>query len=398
MLEVAGVGSADNWVAKDAPLLIAFVLLAAYTYTSGLRAPAVIAFVKDALIYLVIIVAIIYLPHHFGGWEHIFGAAQEKMAATNEATGAPNGAFIPGDQQMWAYATLGLGSALALFMYPHSITATLSSKSRNTIRRNAAILPAYSFVLGLLALLGWVAIAAGTKPIGLDGKPNPQLVIPQLFEDAFPSWFTGVAFAAVAVGALVPAAIMSIAAANTFTRNIYKEWIKPQATPAEEAKVSKLMSLVVKAFALLFVFTMDKQNAINFQLLGGIWILQTFPAIVFSLYTRWFHKWALLLGWASGMVYGTIQAYRVINPVTGKHFGGSLAEIPALGDLGYIALTAFVLNVVVAVVLTLAFNAAKLGNGTDQTETTDYFADHGDPRVDEDLRVHAGEQAGTIEY
>ena len=398
MLEVAGVGSADNWVAKDAPLLIAFVLLAAYTYTSGLRAPAVIAFVKDALIYLVIIVAIIYLPHHFGGWEHIFGAAQEKMAATNEATGAPNGAFIPGDQQMWAYATLGLGSALALFMYPHSITATLSSKSRNTIRRNAAILPAYSFVLGLLALLGWVAIAAGTKPIGLDGKPNPQLVIPQLFEDAFPSWFTGVAFAAVAVGALVPAAIMSIAAANTFTRNIYKEWIKPQATPAEEAKVSKLMSLVVKAFALLFVFTMDKQNAINFQLLGGIWILQTFPAIVFSLYTRWFHKWALLAGWAAGMVYGTIAAYRVVNPATGKHFGGSLADIPAIGDLGYIALTAFVLNVLVSVVLTLVLNVSKVGNGTDQTESRDFFADHGDPTVDQDLAEHGGFRAGAIEY
>ena len=175
-------------------------------------------------------------------------------------------------------------------MYPHSVTATLSSNSRNTIRRNAAILPAYSFVLGLLALLGWVAIAAGTQPIGLDGEPNAQLVIPQLFEDMFPSWFAGVAFAAIAIGALVPAAIMSIAAANTFTRNIYKEWLKPDATPAQEAKVSKLMSLVVKAFALVFVLTLDKQNAINFQLLGGIWILQTFPAMVFSLFTRWFHR------------------------------------------------------------------------------------------------------------
>src|SRR3954464_6507574 len=95
VLEVAGVGSGGGWLAKDLPLLVAFVLLAAYTYTSGLRAPAVIAFVKDALIYLVIIVAIIYLPHHFGGWSHIFGAAQDKMAATNEATGKPNGVFIP---------------------------------------------------------------------------------------------------------------------------------------------------------------------------------------------------------------------------------------------------------------------------------------------------------------
>src|SRR5687767_14109205 len=269
VLDVVGLGGGDNWLAKDAPLLIAFVLLAAYTYTSGLRAPAVIAFVKDALIYLVIIVAVIYLPSTIdGGWGGIFDSAKEKMAATNEATGQPNGSFIPGEGQMWAYATLALGSAMALFMYPHSVTATLSSDSRTTIRRNAAILPAYSFVLGLLALLGWVAIAAGTEPIGVDGKPNPQLVIPQLFEDAFPSWFAGVAFAAVAIGALVPAAIMSIAAANTFSRNIYKEWLNKDATPAQEAKVSKLMSLLVKAFALIFVLTLDKQNAINFQLLG----------------------------------------------------------------------------------------------------------------------------------
>ena len=382
VLEVVGLGGGDNIIAKDAPLFIAFALLAAYTYSSGLRAPAVIAFVKDTLIYLVIIVAIVYLPTKVGGWDTIFGAAEEKMATTNPATQKPTGAFIPGSTQMWAYATLGLGSALALFMYPHSITATLSSSSRNTIRRNAAILPAYSFVLGLLALLGWVAIAAGTKPIGLDGKPNPQLVIPQLFEDMFPSWFAGIAFAAIAIGALVPAAIMSIAAANTFTRNIYKEFIKPGATPQEEAKVSKLASLVVKGFALVFVLLLDKQNAINFQLLGGIWILQTFPAIVFGLYTRWFHRWALLVGWAVGMVYGTWAAYNVVNPVTGAHFGGSLANIPGIAQMGYIALTAFVINLVVAGLLSLALNAMKVSNGHDETIKGDYFADAGDPRVE----------------
>ncbi len=217
----------------------------------------------------------------------------------------------------------------------------------------------------------------------MDGKPNPQLVIPQLFEDMFPSWFAGVAFAAVAIGALVPAAIMSIAAANTFTRNIYKEWLKPDATHAQEAKVSKLVSLLVKAFALVFVLTMDKQNAINFQLLGGIWILQTFPSVVFSLYTRWFHKWALLAGWAAGMVYGTWSAYNVASPAT-KHFGGSLAEVPGFGQMGYIAMTAFAINVVIAVVLSAVLNATKVANGTDETTPGDYFADAGDPRVEKD--------------
>jgi solute:Na+ symporter, SSS family len=386
VLEVLGLGGTGNVLAQDLPLLIAFAVLAAYTYSSGLRAPAAIAFVKDTLIYLVIIVAIIYLPSKVGGWHHIFDAAGGKFAQTNPATGKPVGSVIPTTTQLWPYATLALGSAMALFMYPHSITAVLSSRSRNVIRRNASILPAYSLMLGLLALLGFVAIAAGTKPIGLDGKPNAQLVVPQLFEDNFPSWFTGIAFAAIAIGALVPAAIMSIAAANLFTRNIYRDFIRPDATDAMEARVSKLTSLVVKLGALVFVFTLDKTLALNFQLLGGVWILQTFPSVVFGLYTRWFHRWALLAGWAVAMVYGTVTAYQQINPATGKHFGSAVGPVDVIGQSGYIALTAFVINVIVAAVLTAVLRALKAPEGDDVTLPEDYRSDEGDPRMRDRVR------------
>ena len=59
----------------------AFLILAAYTYTSGLRAPALIAFVKDALIYVVVLVAVIYIPTRLGGYGHIFDAAQAKLSS-----------------------------------------------------------------------------------------------------------------------------------------------------------------------------------------------------------------------------------------------------------------------------------------------------------------------------
>ncbi|QCD58165.1 monocarboxylate uptake permease MctP [Streptomyces hawaiiensis] len=380
VLDVMGVGGGEdtNWFIKDLPLLIAFGVLAAYTYSSGLRAPALIAFVKDTLIYIVIAVAIIYIPIKLGGFDDIFAKASEAYGQTNPATGAPRGALVPAEAGQWTYATLALGSALALFMYPHSITATLSSKSREVIRRNTTILPLYSLMLGLLALLGFMAIAAGIK------VQNGQLAIPQLFETMFPDWFAGVAFAAIGIGALVPAAIMSIAAANLFTRNIYKDFIKPDATPAQETKVSKLVSLLVKVGALAFVLTMDKTVAINFQLLGGIWILQTFPALVGGLFTRWFHRWALLAGWAVGMVYGTAAAYGVASP-TQKHFGGSSKEIPGIGEIGYIGLTAFVLNVVVTVVLTFVLRALKAPDGIDETKPEDYTADAGDPGVQVEL-------------
>ena len=149
--------------------------------------------------------------------------------------------ILPATGQL-GYATLALGSALALFLYPHSITGVLAASNRDVLKRNMSALPIYSLALGLIALLGFMAIAAGTKPIGTDGNT----IVPELFQQMFPSWFAGVAFAAIGIGALVPAAIMSIAAANLFTRNIYKEYLKKDATPQQEAKVAKITSLVVK--------------------------------------------------------------------------------------------------------------------------------------------------------
>ncbi len=389
-----GLGGTGSTFAKDLPLIIAFAVLAAYTYSSGLRAPAIIAFVKDTLIYIVIVVAIIYVATKIG-FGTMFDSAKAQMAKTSPVTGKP-GVFITSNANYWAFGTLAFGSALALFMYPHSMTAVLSGRSRNVIRRNAAILPLYSLMLALLALLGFAAIAKGTNIFGPDGVANAQLAVPRFFDQVFPDWFAGVCFAAIAIGALVPAAIMSIAAANLFTRNIYREFVKHDASPKHEAQVSKLVSLVVKFGALLFVLGLDAQNAINFQLLGGVWILQTIIAIVAGLYTRWFHRWALLAGWAVGMVYGTVVAYQQqvpdlhvklvngVKTVVGsgtRHFGSPLATFPFTDQKVYIAITALLLNVVVAVVVTVLLRAVRAPEGTDATRPGDYFADTAKEKV-----------------
>ncbi|MFC5176345.1 monocarboxylate uptake permease MctP [Nocardioides taihuensis] len=388
VLQVMGIGSEESsWLVNHLPLFIAFAVLAAYTYSSGLRAPALIAFVKDALIYVVILVAVIYLPTQLGGWEAIFAKATDSFASFNAdnadaiaaGTAAPQAA-IPGPLAHWAYASLALGSALALFMYPHSVTAVLSTRERSVIRRNAALLPAYSFLLGLLALLGFVAIAAGVQ------VTNAQQAVPQLFENEFPDWFAGVAFAAIVIGALVPAAIMSIAAANLWTRNIYKAFLNRDATHAQEARQSKVASLLVKFGALAFVLFVTTQYALDLQLLGGVWILQTFPAIVIGLYTRWCHRWALFAGWAVGMAYGTLVAYQ--NPKVGQpgtHFGSPLNEFPFTDTLVYIGLTAVLLNLVVMAVLTAVLRAMKVDEGVDHTRPDDYAADLGDERVEAEL-------------
>jgi SSS family solute:Na+ symporter len=344
----------------DAPLVIAFIILAAYTYFSGLRAPAMIALVKDVIIYVTIFVAIIVIPIKLGGFGNIFAAADSALKAKNVAQGV---LLAPG--QFAAYSTLALGSALALFMYPHSVTGVLSSNSRHAIRRNAAMLPAYSFLLGLIALLGLMGLAANVQPQAPYGA---QWVVPGLFLQMFPSWFVGFGFGAIAIGALVPASIMSIAAANLFTRNVWREYVNPNISDRQEANIAKLTSLVVKLGALVFIIFLPTQYAINLQLLGGVWIIQTLPAIVIGLYTRWLHRWALLIGWLVGMVAGTAMAVSVnFASVFPLSLGGT--TIP-----GYTAFYAFLLNLVVSVVLTWVFNAASAPAGADETKELDYTA------------------------
>jgi len=393
VLDTMGLGGSGSWFIRDLPLIIAFAVLAAYTYSSGLRAPALIAFVKDTLIYIAIVAAVIYVGVKIG-YGTMFDAAKTKMTAKNPSTGLATGAFVTNDSTYWAYITLAFGSALALFMYPHAVTAVLSSRRRAVIRRNTAILPAYSLMLALLALLGFAAIyevAKGKMNVfGQDGTANAQLAVPHFFDTVFPSWFAGVAFAAISIGALVPAAIMSIAAANLFTRNIYREYFRRNAGAAEEAQVSKIVSLVVKFGALLFALGLNRQNAIQMQLLGGVLILQTIVAVVAGLYTRWFHRWALLVGWAAGIAYGSVAMYRETVPhVTIKlvngapktttsgvwHFGSSLREFPFTHTKVYIAMTALVINLVVAVVLTALLRLLRVPAGADATEPADYRAD-----------------------
>jgi SSS family solute:Na+ symporter len=348
-------------ITGDWPLILAFVILAAYTYGSGLRAPALIAIVKDTLIYIVILVAVIYIPYKLGGFDEIFGAAKEALPQKKGPTGLP-GAVVPGtDAAQMAYATLALGSALALFMYPHVITGVLSAESSNTVRRNATILPAYTLLLGLIALLGYMAIAAGIKP------SSPNAVVPELFAKYFPSWFEGVAFAAIAIGALVPAAIMSIAAANLFTRNVYKQYLRPGATDAEEARTARIASLFVKAGAVAFIILLPTEYAIDLQLLGGVWILQTLPAIVFGLFTAWLHRWALLAGWLVGMCVGTAMAIDL-------DFKTSVYKLDLLGWnlTAYEGLIALVANLAVTLVATLVLSAIGVRRGRDETAVDDY--------------------------
>lgn len=321
---------------SEIALIVSFVVLALFTFVSGLRGATLTAVMKDIIILVTVAVVIIYVPLTIkGGFAHAFQLAHAARPTVSYTT-------LSGKLTN-AYISLFIMSALTLYFYPHAINGVLSSKNMKTIRYSTALLPLYGVGLFLLTLFAVLifAVPSALKTVGTNGT----LVVPALINATMPSWFTGIAFLGIFIGGLVPAAIMAISQANLLTRNIIKEF-RPNMKPTTETRIVKWSSVVFKFLALGFVFLVSETYSVSLQLLGGIFIAQTLPSMMLGLYDkRFLNKWALLAGWIAGMgsgIWFTLVAnnFRIIS--------GVLMKSP-FGEL-YIAATALAINLVVSYV------------------------------------------------
>lgn len=322
----------------DVVLGLVFAVLAVATYRNGIRAAAVIGFLKGVLVFVAIGVIVVLVVDHVGGVENLFAEAERRSAGARSVlpAGVDAGAVIshlePG--QSTAYVTLAIGSALALLMYPHVLTGAFAARGEEVLRRNSIALLAWTALLGLFALLGVAAHAVGV--VAASGRA--ELAVPMMIDQLMPGWAAGLVFGTIAVAALVPASIMSVAAAMLFSRNVYAEYVNPNTTPKQQLGIARFVSLLIKFGALAFALLLAAQDTINLQLLGGVWVLQTFPAVVLGLLTSRLAAPGLLTGWAAGMLTGTLL-------VTS---GGFSAVVTVFGVPVYAALTALAVNLVVA--------------------------------------------------
>ncbi|MGC1709410.1 MAG: sodium:solute symporter [Nitrosotalea sp.] len=332
VLTVMFAGSANAQLVEEISLLISFIVLAAFTYTSGLRGTTLTAIFKDVIIWITVFAIIIVVPLSIGGFQHAFSQVKANYVTLPSAL-------------MPAYATLILGSALALYLYPHAINGVLSSESAQKLRTSTALLPLYGVGLAILALMGVLVFAVPNAMHFLSGFPESSrgiLVVPSLILYTMPGWFAGIALLGIFVGGLVPAAIMAMAQANLLTRNIIKE-LKPNITNSSEIRITKISSTVFKFIALGFVFVVPATYAISLQLLGGILIAQILPAVICGLYVKSLRKTPLIIGLLVGIGSGIymLEAANNFGALTISLFNTSFGSI-------YIAVISLAINLAIS--------------------------------------------------
>src|SRR5437870_10821544 len=336
-----GVAGSNTTLVEEISLVIAFIILAAFTFTSGLRGATLTAVYKDILVWLTVIVVIVSALWSIGGFGQAFANVPKSPNFLTVSS-----LLVPG------YMTLILGSALALYLYPHAINGVLSAESEHKLRLSTSMLPLYGLGLAFLALFGVLVFSFPSALSFLTNFPASSrgiYVVPAMILYTLPGWLAGIALLGVFVGGLVPAAIMAIAQANLLTRNIVKEF-KKYLTPKGESQITKWASAIFKFIALGFVFAVPATYAIQLQLLGGVLILQLLPSLFLGLYTDWLRKEALIVGLLAGIGSGLTMAV-IANTANGVFAGftTSLFNTGIFSSL-YIAVIALAINLAVSIV------------------------------------------------
>ncbi len=270
----------------------ALAVLLSYSGRSGLRAPGATAALKGVAIYLVLAVAFGLMLWRIGGYGTLAAAAERSF----QARGAGSVHLLPGE---WVpLITAAFGFTTAAFVYPQTVTGLLAARNGQTIRRTLWLLPIFTAVVTILALLAYAAYAL-TLPV-----PDANAVTPMVFTALFPSWFAGIAFAALAMAAIGPATMLAVGAATLFARNIWKPHVNPALSPSGELAVAKAACLAVEVAGALLLLAPGWLPGVA-QFFCNIWGLQTAPAILLGLFTRRFTGPALLAGLLTGVAVST---------------------------------------------------------------------------------------------
>lgn len=285
-VRVAGHGAiSSTWV-----LIISFLLVGLYTYFSGIKAPAWTAIVKDILVWIVMLYLVIYLPlKWYGGWGQFIHVATLKYPSymSLPGHGGKHGA-------LW-FSTAAFISAVALFMWPHSSTGALTSKSANVLRKNSIALPFYNILLFFVTGLGILALLV------IPGMKNSNAAFLELIQKSLGGFGQGLAFATIMLASLVPASIMVIAASNLFASNIIQNLSRGSIHPKTLTMIARLSVFLMVLFALIFGILFPT-SIINLQLQGTSGIVQIFPAVVISLYWKNIHKIPVIIGLLAGLI------------------------------------------------------------------------------------------------
>ncbi|MDQ2681660.1 MAG: sodium:solute symporter family protein [Candidatus Eremiobacteraeota bacterium] len=299
ILSIAGYSTYTATIA----VAVAFVLIAFFVFSAGLRGTAWASVIKDALVLGAVIFAGIFLPIHFFGSPA--GMIDKLLALKPHWLTLGMGRSDHGE--IWYISTVLLTS-VGFYMGPHSIAAVYSAKNENALRRNAIFLPIYQLVLLLVFFAGLAALLILPGLKGPAADQSFMLVVQRYY----PPWVLGLVAGAGCLAALVPASAQLLGAASVLSKNVLGDLFGIATTDRARTLATRLLVLVIAALA-LGLWLVAKTTLVDLLLLYYNGVTQFMPGFIFGLFWRRVNAWAIGSGIAAGMLIALYLAHHDIS-------------------------------------------------------------------------------------
>ena len=305
IVEVASYGA----IHRTPAMIIAFLIVAAFVFTSGIRGIAWVSVLKDLLLLFSAVFVGVAIPYiYFGGIGPMFA---ELVRAK------PAHLVMPGSTtnlgHSWYISTVLL-VAFGFYMWPQFFGASFSAKSSDTLRRNAVIMPFYSITMPLMFFIGLAATLI------LPGLSNGDLSMLTMVRRTFPGWFLGLIGGAGALTAMVPAGVMILTAATLFAKNMCRPILWPGMTDQQVARLAKTTVLVITAIALCSAIY-NSPTLVALLLVGYGGVAQFFPGVVLGLYSKRVTTSGVFAGLVTGVFVFVALTLAKRDPLMGLNAG-----------------------------------------------------------------------------
>ncbi len=312
----------DGMVSTNLGMILLSSVVVIYVASGGLRSVAYVDCAQAILLALGIIILGIITITWIGGWDlfiqGVGDLVRNDIMSGNRLTldGFSNRVSMPGSIQwvssgslasggVWTgmmcmtymFALMGIQASPAFSMWAYA------NKTSEPFRWQQVV--ASSLVIGIILFSFTIIQGMGADVLvskGIFDSISEKDLVPKLINlmsDSAP-WLVGLlAVCALAAMQSTGAAYMSTFS-GMITKDIYKHYIKPDASESSQKMVGRIFVVIV-AFSALVVAIVSTDALVMIGGLAVAYGFQMYPALIGNLYCKWVSRTGVILGLISGL-------------------------------------------------------------------------------------------------
>ncbi|MCP5508784.1 MAG: sodium/proline symporter, partial [Chlamydiales bacterium] len=267
-------------------LTVATLVAMTYTFMGGYSTVAKVdGFQAVFLFFILIIVPVVAYLSLPDGIQDIVVATESKAKSLSFFN-------LEGDNYFFGTLSLILGWGLGYFGQPHIITKFMGISSSSEMRK--------AMIVGMTWQTVTLTAAAAIGIIGIayfpEGLQNPELVFVEIVKDLFPKLIGGFILCGVLAANMSTMDSQILVCASVLSEDLYKKLLRPDATPLELLRVSRIGVVIVSIFSLVIAFK-KSSTVLDAVLYAWSGLGCTFgPLILMGLYYKKANKFGAITG------------------------------------------------------------------------------------------------------